>query len=115
MVEQPVVVVQAEQERADHGLLRGVTEASHDAVGGAGRLDLHHRPLARKVGLVEALGDDAVEGAAAALQPAERGVAVLSRGGKLEARRFGRAVETLERGAALGQWAIGELGAAQRQ
>ena len=36
-------------------------ETGHDAVGGALVLELEHRPLARLVGRVEALGDDAVE------------------------------------------------------
>ena len=57
MIEQALVVVEAEQQRADHLLLLGVAEAADDAVGGALLLDLDHRPLAGAVGLVEPLGD----------------------------------------------------------
>ena len=59
MVEQSGVVIKSEQERTDFFVTRPVTEAANRAVGGAALLDLDHRSLARRVGLGEALGDDA--------------------------------------------------------
>ena len=59
MVERALVVVQAEQQRADVRA-RAVlvpAEAGDDAVGGALVLDLEHRALARLVRRVEPLGD----------------------------------------------------------
>jgi len=70
MVELALLVEQAEQQRADQASVGGVAEAADHAVGGAQAFHLHHRPLARLIGLVELLGDDAVELAAAgASQP----------------------------------------------
>ena len=66
MVEQALVIVEAEQERADFLLLLGVAEAADHAIGGALLLDLDHRPLARAIFEVHPLGDHAVERSAAA-------------------------------------------------
>src|SRR5207244_2320993 len=54
MVEQPLVVVEAKEQRADLAGLARVAEATHDAVGGAAALDLDHRPLAQRIGVVAA-------------------------------------------------------------
>ena len=71
----PLVVVQAEQQRAD-ALVRSrlvPAEAGDDAVGGAHVLHLDHRALARLVGAVRRLRDHAVEaGALEARQPLGR-------------------------------------------
>ena len=97
MVERALVVVQAEQQRADVRA-RAVlvpAEAGDDAVGGALVLDLEHRPLARLVRRVEPLGDHAVEaGALEPLEPVGGGRAVAGRrasGGPAARRRRGRA------------------------
>src|SRR5205085_5628093 len=63
VMERAVVIVEAEQERADHRA-RAVlvpAKARDDAVGRARVLDLDHRALARLVRRVEPLGHDAVE------------------------------------------------------
>ncbi len=87
VVELAMIVVQAEQQRADFPALLGVAEAADDAVGGADALDLDHAgALAGCVLAVEALGDNAVEpmGGAAA-DPALRGGKVGSRRRKMNA------------------------------
>ena len=56
-----VVVVQAEQQRADAVAVLVDAEPGHHAVGGALVLDLDQRPLVGLVRVVEPLGDDAVE------------------------------------------------------
>ena len=63
VVQVALVVEQPEQQRPDvrAGPVLVPPEPGHDAVGGALVLDLEHRPLARQVGAVEPLGDDAVE------------------------------------------------------
>ena len=80
MVEREVVVVETEQEGADHRAraLRVPSEAGDHAVGGAGVLHLDHRPLAGAIGRVEPLGHDAIEpGALEATEPVlgERAIA----------------------------------------
>ena len=73
MIQQAVVVVEAEQQRADHLLALVVAEAADHAVGAAEILDLlHGAALARRVEEVAPLGDDAVEGGTDALEPAAR-------------------------------------------
>jgi hypothetical protein len=72
VVERPIVVVEAEQERADHrpGTLLVPAEAGDHAVGGARVLHLDHRALAGAIGRVEPLGHDPVEpGALEAMEP----------------------------------------------
>src|SRR5947209_18779097 len=91
MIEQPFIVVEAEQQRTDDPLLFGVAEPAGDAVGGTLLLDLDHRPLARAVALVGALVDYAVEGAAAAFQPADGLGSVAGHGRQLTAGRLVRA------------------------
>ena len=86
MVEQAVIIVEPEQQRADLFLLFGIAEAADDAVRGALLLDLDHRPLARAIVVVEALGDHAVERAAAAFQPGESGIPVGGDGRQMHAR-----------------------------
>ena len=43
---QSLVIVEAEQQRADDGFLLGIAKAADDAVGRPLLLDLDHRPLA---------------------------------------------------------------------
>ena len=69
MVELARIVVEAEQQRADLLALGRVAEAADHAVRRAQLLDLEHRPLAGPIGLVAALGDDAVERAAGQVEP----------------------------------------------
>jgi hypothetical protein len=103
MVELAVIPEQPEQQRADFALARGIAEAAHHAVGGPDLLDLQHRALARPVRLVQPLGDDTVQGAARAREPAAR---LLARSGCRRQQQGGRAMgrmEPLQRGAALRQ------------
>src|SRR5262245_9528845 len=70
---QKAVVVEPQQQRSDHGFSFVVAEAADHAVGAAVVLDLLHAgALARLVGQIAALGDDAVETRADAFQPAFR-------------------------------------------
>jgi hypothetical protein len=75
VVQRALVVVEAEQERADE-LVRTVLvppEAGDDAVRSAHVLDLEHGALLRLVRQVDGLGDDAVEPSALELhEPASR-------------------------------------------
>src|SRR5438270_11383971 len=96
VVEQSVVPVEPEQQRTDFLLLFRIAEAADDAVSGALLFDFDHRPLARAVVLVGALGDHAVERAAAALEPAERDVAVAGHWRQLETWRHVGTKETLQ-------------------
>lgn len=109
VIEQARPIVEAEQQRADFPAAtlprRRITEAADHAVGPAQVLDLEHRSLARLVGFVETLRDDAVEGTAAGAAEPRAGVA--------EPRRLRRETqrvclaqggeEAFERGAAIGQ------------
>jgi hypothetical protein len=96
------LVPQAEQQRAQHGLLRrrGLVQAvaRQDDVGSARVLDLQHGALVRRVRAVRGLGDDAVE--AGALERAEpllghRGV-LRARGGEHERTGQPQPVQGLE-------------------
>ena len=72
MIELAAVIEQAQQERADvgPGSVLVPAEPRHDAIGRALVLDLEHRPLARLVRAIEALGDDTVEtGALEEIEP----------------------------------------------
>ena len=62
MIELAVLVVEAEQQRADFGAVALVPEAADDTVGGAQAFHFQHRADARLVGAVSAFGDDAVGG-----------------------------------------------------
>ena len=77
VVQDPGVVVQAEQQRADHRAGLVPAEAGHHRVRGAGVLDLEHQPLARLVRQVGRLDDQPVQpGALEHVEPATRGVRV---------------------------------------
>src|SRR5262245_1686603 len=104
MVEPAVFVVEPEQQRADKVASALVAEAAHHAIGGAQAFDLEHVALAREVGPVASLGDDAVKRAARVVEPTRRLLVACRAGGELQpldpARR---GKERLERGAALDQ------------
>src|SRR3954471_6641962 len=62
VIELAAVVVEAEQQRADHGLAFVVAEATDHAVGAAVILDLLHAvAVARAVRHIASLGDDAIK------------------------------------------------------
>src|SRR3989442_10412863 len=63
VVQRAILVIEAEQERADHraGAVLVPAEAGDHAVGGARVFDLDHRALAGAVGRVQTLRHDAVE------------------------------------------------------
>src|SRR6202011_6229472 len=72
VVEHALVVVEAQQQRADAGTSGRFPVAAHDAVDSALVLDLDHHPLPRRVGLVGLLGDHAVAaGALVLLEPGD--------------------------------------------
>ena len=103
MIELALVVVEAEQQRADLAAAGRVAEPADHAVGGSKLLDLEHRPLAGDVGAVAALGDDTVESAARIFQP-DSAASTRSRvqGESLSSFDLARfLVEDFERGAAL--------------
>lgn len=65
MVQQPFVVIEPKQQGADHfpaiQFVRGVAEAADHAIGAAEFLDLLHAvAVARLIGQVEPLGDNAI-------------------------------------------------------
>ena len=77
VVQRAVVVVEAEQQRADALAVFVDAVPGDHAVGRAFVLHLHHRALAGPVRAVERLGDDAVEPRAfEVLEPVGRDVAV---------------------------------------
>ncbi len=89
VVERAGLVVQAEQERAHHGAraLLVPAEAGHRAVGGAGVLHLHHRPLAGLVPAVEPLGHHPVQPRSLeAAEPVRRHGGVARRRGEVQGR-----------------------------
>src|SRR3954453_14903385 len=93
VLQAPVIVVEAEEERADHraGTVLVPAEAGDDAIGGARMFDLDHRPLARAVRRVEALRHHAVQSRAfEAIEPVGRDVAFERRRREMQGRlRFG--------------------------
>ena len=74
MVQQPFVVIEAEQQRADYlpavDLVGRIAEAADHAIGAAEFLDLLHAvAVAGLIGQVDPLGDHAVTAAAGLCQP----------------------------------------------
>lgn len=81
MIEKSGVVVEPEQERADHVFAFVITKAADDAVSRTHVLDLlHAKVVATLVGHVATFGDDAVESPANLSEP-------FSRAGELNRRR----------------------------
>src|SRR5688572_3675148 len=71
VVQQTLVVVKSEEQRADQLTPGGVAKSADHAVDGAKLLHFHHpAPLARAIRFVELLGDDAVETGADTVEPA---------------------------------------------
>src|SRR6185436_13782622 len=104
VVQVALVVVEAEQERAEQRALALLVEAEacHHALGGALVLDLEHGALAGLVRLLGALGDHAVEaGALEAREPLHRERMVARERREVERRRRS-GQRTLEARAALG-------------
>ena len=103
MVERAVVVEQSEEEGPDDAAVLVPAEPGYDAVRRPLVLDLDHRPLALAVGVVEALGDDAVEARALeALEPLSGKLSISGRRGEVD-RRTDRSQRPLEHLAALAQ------------
>ncbi len=94
MVEPALVVIEAEQKRAHPLASLFVAETADHAVGGAQAFDLEHGPLARGVGVVQLLGDHAVERHARAGEPAPGLLDVLAAG--RQADTVGRAEAGVE-------------------
>ena len=89
--------------------------AERDDVGGAGVLDLQHRALVRLVGVVEALGDDAVQTRSLELgEPASRGRGIFGRPGHVHGRLDARQ-QILELGAARGERCLAQIAVAASQ
>ncbi len=103
MVQHSVVVVEAQEERADALAVLVGAEPRDDAVGRAQVLHLEHRALALAVGGVERLRDHTVEPRTLeATEPVARDVGILGRGGEVDGGRS-RSEHRLEAGAALGE------------
>jgi hypothetical protein len=114
VLQRPVVVVGAEEERDHLERLGAHARARDDEVGGLLVLDLEHRPDAGLVAQVAVLGDHTVEAAAAELpKPPPRDGAILGRRGE-EERRPGAAHHALEALAPLGERALAEIVGADR-
>ncbi len=96
------IVIEAEQQRPDPVLPALVpAEAGHHAIGRARVLDLEHRALARLVGAVSGLRDDAVEARAfEARQPVSGKLAIARHGREMDGRDD-LSKRPLERGTAL--------------
>ena len=104
MIQLAGIVVETEQQRADLAAAGLVAEAADHAVCRAQPLDLEHRALAGEVGAVAPLGDDAVQRAARAVQPALGLLAVRGAGRELQAVGLPRRlVEAFQCRAALDQ------------
>src|SRR6516164_907558 len=72
-MEQSVVVIKSEQQRADRLAVGAVTKPAHHAIGAAVVFDLLHAgALTRAIRGVASLGDDAVERRACLFEPLRR-------------------------------------------
>jgi hypothetical protein len=69
MMQQPALVIEAEEERSDLVAVAIIAKAAHHAVGRAPALDFEHGALAGAIGQVQALGDNPVEGCVPPFQP----------------------------------------------
>ena len=70
MVQQTVIVVQPEEQRAQQSRIGGITETADHAVGAANLFHFHHgSPLARRVRRVNLLCNHAVEIATNFIEP----------------------------------------------
>ena len=111
MLELPIRVPEAEQQRADQRPRPVLVpaEAGHHAVGGALVLDLRHRPLAGLVGRVGALRDHAIQpGALEDVEPSSRDRRI--RRGRREMDRFRRVLgQPFEPRATLGEGPVPEV------
>ena len=89
-------------------LLFCIAKAADHAVGGALLLHLDHRPFARAIFEIGALGDDTVERATAALQPGECRIPVARHRRQLQAGYDIRTEEVLQLLAAFGERHAGD-------
>src|ERR1700755_20759 len=78
MIELAGIVIETEQQGGDEFAAGAVAETTDHAVGGAGVFDLAPGPLGEEVRCVEALGDHAIERPANPVEPALRGLHVIS-------------------------------------
>ena len=102
MMENTIVIVETEKQRADERAVGRIAKSADDTVGGAQALDLEPAALAHQVRLIETLGDDAVERAGGASKPCfGRGSLARIRRKAQRRRRLERGEERLERDAAL--------------
>src|SRR5215472_11409341 len=77
VVEEALLVIEAEQQRADERAVRVVAKATDDAIGGAGQLVfLHAVAAAVEVGQVGTLGDKAIDVAAEPVEPSKGDFAI---------------------------------------
>src|SRR5690348_18407578 len=96
VVHRALLVIQAEEQGAERGTVRGLAPTDHDAVGGALVLDLRPESLARYVRTVPGFRDHTVEaGALELLEPVLRGLRVAGVG-REEDRRLGTLQQLLE-------------------
>ena len=60
MVQQPLRIIETEQQRADLAGSALIAKAAHHAIGRPPPLDLQHRALAAQIWRIQFLGDDSV-------------------------------------------------------
>jgi len=117
VLERTVVVIEAEQERADHRA-RAVlvpAESGDDAIGGARMLGLDHRALAGPVGLVESFRHHAIEpGTLEALEPF-LGQGAIERRRRQVHRRSGAGEDALELGASCRERLLAQIVVTERE
>ena len=115
VVQQAIVAIESQQQRADQLAAALVAEAADHAIGGAQTFDLEHGPLAGRVRQIEALGDDAVGLHMFAVQPSLCLFAIAGEGRDKKRRAFAGAVEQgFEGGAALREWRLQQRAAGIR-
>src|SRR5690606_15916420 len=115
VIEPALGIVETEQQRCDIAAVSPVAETADNAIGGSQPLYLQHRSLARNVGSVETLGDDAVDRAATVGEPLLRRRKVAGEGGQPKpALSADRLMKLFEMRAALGERPVNHVLAAAR-
>src|SRR5580704_10616068 len=90
-MQQPVVVIEPEEQRPDAATFRGVSKSADDAIDRPYVLDLFHAgPEAGLIRQIVSLGDDAIQPNLFAVQPLLRDVELRRDRRKLDGGRLGK-------------------------